>query len=135
MTKSIPIKDTGTIKRIKSQYEAGKDYCGLLLFTMAINTGINLKSLLELNVGDVKNKRYMPVGQKRTVFFNEEINSLIKKVIIGKMDVEPLFVGIKGHRLDRTTVLLRFKDICKKRHRAVISLPLPGEKLSDTTII
>lgn len=114
MVASFPIKDVETIKQIKKLYAAKNDYSGLLLFDLSINTGANLKDLLELNVGDIKDKIYFSLDGKKSVLLNNQILELVKKVIARRSLDSPLFVGLKGHRLDRNIVFCRFKDICRE---------------------
>ena len=45
-----PIKDTKVIDLIKDLYKKKMQFQNLLLFTLAINTGLNLKDLLNLKV-------------------------------------------------------------------------------------
>ena len=59
MAVNSPIKDIKIIEKIKELYEKKGLIRDLLLFTLAINTGMNLLDLLKLNVGDVRGKFYL----------------------------------------------------------------------------
>lgn len=60
---SKPIKDKQTIKQIKEIYIKKNKKRDLLLFLLAINTGLKLNDLLNLNVKDVKEKEYLEIKQ------------------------------------------------------------------------
>lgn len=84
----------------------------LLLFELAINTGANLKELLQLRVGDVKNKYYLTVNKKSSFPLNNEIISIINDFVKGKKCSDYLFQTKNGRQLDRNTIFLQFKEIC-----------------------
>ena len=60
-----PIKDIKIIEQIKELYKKKGAIRDLLLFTLAINTGINLLDLLKLNIGDARGKFYLNFVQSR----------------------------------------------------------------------
>lgn len=115
LNKSIPIKNIETIKQIKELYAVKKDYNGLLIFLLAINTGANLKDILDLNVRDIKGKQYLVFDNKRSIPLNGEIKSLVKKITENKNGAEPLFSSVKyGKRLGRAAVFFKFREICRE---------------------
>ena len=57
MGSSIPIKNIQEINCIKDLYRQKNQISELLMFTLAINTGIDLINLLNLRVKDIKNKK------------------------------------------------------------------------------
>ena len=61
---SKPIKDIETINKIKEMYIKKNKKRDLLLFLLAINTGLKLNDLLNLNVKDVKEKEYIEIKQE-----------------------------------------------------------------------
>lgn len=85
---------------------------GYLLFSLAINTGINLKELLELKVKDVKNKNVLTLGEDKVVLLSKDLQKAIDDLIAGCKDEEPLFKNKKGQQLDRTSAFYIFKVIC-----------------------
>lgn len=112
---SIPIKDIETIENLKSLYSSKGDKKGLLLFTLAINTGVRLKDLLELNVGDVKGKQYLVIDGKKSIPLSDDIKTLIKNVCGKRGYSEPLFTRYKSNaRLDRATVFFKFREFCRE---------------------
>ena len=86
----------------------------LLLFTLAINTGLNLKDLLNLKVKNVKNKQYLNPDKNKSIPLNEEVIELIDKVIENKKLQEPLFQNSSGNKINRTAVFYSFKEICQE---------------------
>jgi len=111
---SSPIKETGTIEQIKNLYAAKGEYDNLLLFLLGINTGANLKDLLELNAGDIKGKHFLTFEGKKSVPLSAEIRLLAESCTKNKHSSSPLFIGYKKSRLDRTAVFYKFKMICSE---------------------
>ena len=74
---SKPIKDKQKIKQIKEIYIKKNKKRDLLLFLLAINTGLKLNDLLNLNVKDVKEKEYLEIKQINII--NDDNNNKIKK--------------------------------------------------------
>jgi len=112
---SIPIKDIETIENLKKLYSSKGDEKGLLLFLLGINTGAKLKDLLDLNVGNVKGKRYLVIDGKKSVPLGDEIKALIQNVCAKRGSGEPLFTMYKSNsRLDRATVFFKFRELCRE---------------------
>ena len=136
---SKPIKDKQTIKQIKEIYIKKNKKRDLLLFLLAINTGLKLNDLLNLNVKDVKEKEYLEIKQINIINddnnnkdkennnnnnnktarkqkineipINKTIQKLIKEITNKRKPKEPLFISNFGGRLDRTLVYKTFKEI------------------------
>ena len=109
-----PIKDTKVIDLIKDLYKKKMQFQNLLLFTLAINTGLNLKDLLNLKVKNVKNKQYLNPDKNKSIPLNEEVIELIDKVIENKKLQEPLFQNSSGNKINRTAVFYSFKEVCQE---------------------
>ena len=119
MARDLPIKDIGTIKLIKEFYKKKDDNRGLLFFLIAINTGLKINEILELDVKDVKGKDFIIIkhclaGIKKRIPLNDEIKELVEKVTKKLKKDSPLFVSIRGKRLERTAVYNQFKDVCSE---------------------
>ena len=111
------IKEKEVLEAIKEFYRKNDNTRDLLLFTLAINTGLKLNELLELSISDVKNKDSLKIVQSgitKRIPLTKEIQKLITKVISNKNEESPLFVSGFGRRIDRTTVYRNFKDVCKE---------------------
>ncbi|HIS89403.1 TPA: tyrosine-type recombinase/integrase [Candidatus Avigastranaerophilus faecigallinarum] len=117
MNKCTPIKDTNIIDLIKESYRKKNNERDLLLFLLSINTGLRITELLHLSVKDVKNKKGLIIVQddlyNRLIPFNKEMKELINKITKGKNLNSPLFLTKNNKPIDRTTVFLLFKNICK----------------------
>lgn len=111
---ALPIKDISTINKIKELYEKKEQFSYLLLFELAINTGICLNELLKLNVKDVKGKYHLVLKNNKSIPLNSEIIDLINAVIKGRKQNEPLFKTLRGSRMDRICVFYSFREICKE---------------------
>jgi integrase len=86
-------------------------YRELLLFTLAINSGMKLVDLLNLNIKDVSVVLKTKAGVEFAI--SDEVKDLIKKVAKGRPSKEPLFISKQGNRLSRFGALLSFKEACK----------------------
>lgn len=109
---SLPIKNKAEIDSIKDLYRRKNQISELLMFTLAINTGIDLIDLLNLKVKDIKNKLYLSLDKNKTIPLNDEILELIKLVIAGRKSNEYLFSNTNGDKLHRASVFYSFKNIC-----------------------
>ena len=110
---SFPIKDICTIEKIKELYKIKNLPRDLLLFEIGINTGMNLKNILQLRVKDVKNKNYL-VENNKAYSLNEDLKELISQVIKDKKLSDYLFQTKSGNKLDRTSVFYSFKEVCRE---------------------
>jgi integrase len=100
VNRTLPIKDKNIVKQIKTYYRNRKMYRELLLFTLAINSGMKLVDLLNLNIKDVS----VVLKTKSGVEFalSDEVKDLIEKVAKDREPIEPLF-----------GVFYSFKETCK----------------------
>ena len=114
MKSSSPIKDVEMINKMKDLFIKKGQIRNYLLFVIAINTGINLKELLDLKVKDVKNKPYLSMNENKTVPLSLELQNVIKNAVEGCKEEEPLFKGRAGQKLDRTSAFYIFKVICSE---------------------
>ena len=111
------IKEKGVLEQIKEYYRKKDNIRDLLLFTLAINTGLKLNELLELNVSDVKDKNCITIiqsGVEKHIPLTGEIKDLISTLTSDMREDSPLFKSGLGRRIDRTTVYRNFKDACKE---------------------
>ena len=84
------------------------------MFTLSINTGIDLSRLLGLKVNDVKGKYYLRIAPQKSVPMNEELQELIFEVCEEQDNTAPLFRNKKGKNIDRVTIFYSFKNICSE---------------------
>ncbi len=95
-----PIKDDETLKNFRDRL-LQMDIKYYLMFEIGVGTGMQLQDILQLKVGDVRNKDYLEVriGTKkirRTFMFSDELKKMITDFTEGKTDDQYLIVGHAG---------------------------------------
>ena len=118
MSSEKPITDKILLEEIKQFYKASGNTRDLLIFMLALNTGLKLSEILDLNIGDVRNKtaitiKHRSYDENRIIPLNRSIQKLISKFIEDKADSEILFKSQQGKRMDRTTVYRNFQEMCR----------------------
>ena len=118
MTTVEPIRSKKDIEKVEKLL-AKQSKRDLLLFNIGTNCGLRISDILSLNVGDVRNKAYIQIVEKKTGKFkkfpiNAKLKPLIDEFVKGRRDKEPLFLSHWKHRLDRSTAYYMIKDACKR---------------------
>jgi len=124
-----PIKSKKDIEAIE-KYLAKHSLRNQLIWVFGTNTGLRISDILGLNIEDVKNKQYVEVIEKKTKKYkrfplNNKLKNLIKEYLIERKKTysitedEPLFVGKKHCRLDRSQVYRFINDVCKELNISV----------------
>lgn len=120
-----PIKSKKDVENIE-KYLAKHSLRNQLIWAFGTNTGLRISDILALNIEDVKNKQYIDIIEKKThkykrIKLNEKLLSLIRKYLVERekniysiTDDEPLFVGKKHCRLDRSQVYRFINDVCRE---------------------
>ena len=94
-----------------------------LIFILGINTGLRVSDILGLNINDVNNKNYLEIKEKKTGKYkkfplNRKLKTLISEYIEERKETfcldndEPLFLGKKHKRLDRSQVYRFLNQAC-----------------------
>ena len=109
---SLPIKNIDEIELIKDLCRKKSQLQELLMFTLAINTGLGVLELLNLKVKDIKGKHYLSVGKQKSVPLNTEIIQLVEQFTENKNPTESLFQNSKGNKVGRTALFYDFKGLC-----------------------
>lgn len=119
-----PVKNKKDLERIE-QYLEKSSKRNRLIFTFGINTGLRVSDILGLNVEDVKGKNYIEMREKKTGKYkrlplNTKLKTLIKDYLSTERckcysltGEEPLFLGKKHCRLDRSQVYRFLNEACK----------------------
>lgn len=112
-----PIRNLKDIRNVENIL-AKKNQRNLLLFTMGINSGLRISDILALNVGDVKNKNYIQIKEKKTKKFkkfpiNAKLKPMINDFTKAKQDDEPLFKTIFQNRMERVGAYYIIKNACE----------------------
>lgn len=120
-----PIKSKKDIDRIEKYLEKHSRR-NRLIFAFGVNTGLRVSDILGLNVEDVEGKNYVEIREKKTGKYkrfplNSKLKALIKEYLsverckkYSLSDTEPLFIGKKHCRLDRSQVYRFLNDACKQ---------------------
>ena len=120
-----PIKSKKDIEAVE-QYLLKRNRRNHLIFIFGINTGLRVSDILSLNIADVANKTYVEIREKKTGKYkrfplNNKLRKLVKNYLkterkqVYTLDKkEPLFVGKKHCRLDRSQVYRFLNDACNE---------------------
>ena len=120
-----PIKSKKDLERIEEFLERHSRR-NRLIFAFGINTGLRVSDILGLNVKDVEGKSYVEIKEKKTGKYkrfplNTKLKALIKDYLQNERcksyalsENEPLFLGKKHCRLDRSQVYRFLNDACKQ---------------------
>ena len=119
-----PIKSKKDIEAVEKYLEKHSKR-NHLIFVFGINTGLRVSDILNLNIEDVKGKTHVEIKEKKTGKYkrfplNKKLQELIKnyleterKQVYATGDIEPLFVGKKHCRLDRSQVYRFLNKACE----------------------
>ncbi|MBS5860190.1 site-specific integrase [bacterium] len=118
-----PIKRKEDVEAIE-KYLARHSRRNQLIWAFGTNTGLRVSDILNLNIEDVENKSYVEIYEQKTSKYkrfplNKKLKELIKLYLVEREktyaigDDEPLFVGKKHCRLDRSQVYRFINDACK----------------------
>ena len=81
MTCVEPIRKISQIRKIEKLLNL-QSKRNLILFTIGINCGLRISDILSLNVGDVKNKNFIEIKEKKTGKFKKfPINWKLKPIL------------------------------------------------------
>ena len=120
-----PIKSKKDLERIEEFLE-NHSKRNRLIFAIGINTGLRVSDILGLNVEDVEGKNYVEIKEKKTGKYkrfplNTKLKALIKDYLQNERcksyslaENEPLFLGKKHCRLDRSQVYRCLNEACQQ---------------------
>ena len=119
-----PIKNKEDVIAIE-EYLAKHNIRNQLIWILGINTGLRVSDILSLNISDVQNKDYVEIYEKKTGKYkkfplNNKLKLLIKKYLVIRnkqyslSSDDPLFLGKKHCRLDRSNVYRFINDGCNR---------------------
>ena len=124
-----PIKDKKVVEEVE-KYVAKQSLRNQLIWVFGCNTGLRISDILGLNVEDVDGKSFIEIREKKTgkckrFPLNNKLQRLIKEYLVERAKTysvtgdNPLFIGKKHHRLDRSQVYRFINDACKALDIAV----------------
>ena len=118
-----PIKSKKEISLIEKELSK-RSIRNQLIWVLGINSGLRVSDILALNIEDVKDKSYIEIKEKKTKKYKRfPMNDKLKKLINGYLKIrennyysvlksEPLFLGKKHKRLDRSQVYRFLNEVC-----------------------
>lgn len=118
-----PLKSKEALKQVES-YLRNRSKRNELIFVLGINSELRISDILNLNIEDVKNKKYieirdMKTGKYKKFPLNNKVQILnreylpLREKIYSITPNEPLFVGKKHKRLNRSQVYRFLNEACK----------------------
>ena len=119
-----PIKNKKDLEKIEN-YLAMRNERNRLIFAFGINTGLRVSDILGLNIDDVDGKNYVEIKEKKTRKYkrfplNSKLKVLIKDYLQNERckkyslsETQPLFIGKKHCRLDRSQVYRFLNEACE----------------------
>ncbi len=118
MNEVEPIRNKKCIRKVERVLKK-QSLRDLLLFVMGTNTGLRVSDILALNIGDVKDKDFIDIIEKKTgkhkkFPINEKIKKIIYDYTLDKKAESPLFTSIYNKRLDRTIAYRIVNRACRK---------------------
>lgn len=119
-----PIKNKQDVERIE-KYLLTHSLRNRLIWVFGTNTGLRISDILGLNISSVKNKTYIELIEKKTkkykrIKLNGKLQKIIKEYLVEReknyslSNDEPLFIGKKHFRLDRSQVYRFLNHTCKE---------------------
>lgn len=119
-----PIKNRKQVQAVE-EYLASYSKRNQLIFAIGVNTGLRVSDILGLDIVDVKNKTYVEIRERKTKKYkrfplNDKLKRLIKEYLKVREEQyaigqgEPLFIGKKHHRLNRSQVYRFLNEACEE---------------------
>ena len=119
-----PIKNKKDVEAVEKFLEK-HSLRNQLIWVFLCNSGLRVSDVLNLDIANVRNRQYVEIIEKKTGKYkrfplNDKLKNLIKKYLVERDKTysitgdEPLFVGKKHCRLDRSQVYRFIKDACAK---------------------
>ena len=113
-----PIRNIEDLKKVEKILEE-QSLRNLLIFLIGSNCGLRISDILSFNVGDVKNKNYIQLIEKKTgkpkkIQINSKLKPLLNTFTKGRKVTEPLFMTIFKNRMDRSAAYRILNYACSK---------------------
>ena len=112
-------KDLSKVEKILLNEFGSYGMRNLLIYLFGTNCGLRISDILNLDVGDVKNRSYVELkeiktGKRKKFPINDKLKPLIFEFTKNRNINEPLFLSKCGHRLERTQCYRFLNKACKK---------------------
>ena len=113
-----PIRSKNDLKKIERilKQQSLRD---LLFFVIGTNCGLRISDILNLDVGNVKNKNYISIIEQKTKKqkrfpINAKLKPLLEKFTKDRNENEPLFLTKSHFRMERTQCYRIINKVCEK---------------------
>lgn len=112
-----PIRSKKDLKKIEKILET-QNLRDLLIFTVGVNCGLRISDILNLDVGDVRNKTFINIIEKKTCKpkcfpINSKLKPMFEEFTRNRNNDEPLFKSVFGNRMERTQCYRIIHSACK----------------------
>lgn len=113
-----PIRNLNDLHKVEN-FLAKHNQRDLLFFILGTNCGLRISDILALNVGDIKNKNYVQIVEKKTKKYkkfpiNSKLKPLFENYVKNRNCNEPLFKTVFNNRLERFAAYHIIKNACAK---------------------
>ncbi len=128
-----PIRSKKDIRKIESILKK-QSMRNMLIFTIGTNCGLRISDILSLNVGDVRNRDYISIKEKKTGKYkrfpiNAKLKPIFAKFTKDRNLDEPLFLSVFNNRMERTQCYRIVNEAC---HQAGIDYRIGTHTLRKT---
>ena len=124
MNRVNAIKNKNDLQRISNWLKNNKPFRYYVIFVIALNSGLRISDVLGLNISDVENKKFIEIHEQKTGKYKkfpltQFVQDIIKIYLVERKKEysidksEPLFIGKKHQRMDRSTVYRALKECSK----------------------
>lgn len=113
-----PIRSKTELRKVEKILKK-RDFRYYVFFVVGTNCGLRISDILNLNVGDVKDKTHINIKEKKTSKhkrfpINAKLKPLFDKLTLNRNLDEPLFLSIFGNRMERTQCYRVINEACRK---------------------
>ncbi|MBR1618661.1 tyrosine-type recombinase/integrase [bacterium] len=112
-----PIKSKKDIQAIEHYLKEHneRDY---VIWVLGLNSGLRVSDIVGLNVEDVVDKTHITIIERKTqkrksFYINDKLKKVLNVFTKGRNLDEPLFLGVRGSRLNRSEVYRFIVKTCK----------------------
>ena len=112
-------KDLHKVERILLNESGIYGLRNLLICLFGTNCGLRISDILNLDVGNVKNRSNVELieiktGKRKKFPINYKLKPLIAEFTKDRDNNEPLFISKNGHRMERTQCWRILNEACRK---------------------
>ncbi len=111
-----PIKNRKDILAVE-QYLQKRSMRDYTIWVLGLNSGLRVSDIIGLNISDTLDKTHIRIIEKKTqkrksFYINDKLKRVLKAYTKNRHPEEPLFLGKRGKRIDRSQVYRVIKRAC-----------------------